>query len=146
MHDVIVPEEDHRTFAISHPDHLKLYASPLATQEDMHNVGHIHDNSHGEPHLNESHHNHSVSSSSTEHAAPEMMDPDVPILKRAHEASTIQLFFDLFFVANLTTFTSLHEIDTWTGKFPLFYSSPTRLCRTCANRQKISHHTSATLL
>ncbi|MCJ1286023.1 hypothetical protein MMC26_005365 [Xylographa opegraphella] len=114
MHDVIVPEEDHRTFAISHPDHLKLYASPLATQEDMHHVGHIHDNGHGEPHEHNSHHNHSISSSSTEHAVPDMKDPDVPILKRAHEASTIQLFFDLFFVANLTTFTSLHEINTWT--------------------------------
>ena len=117
MHDVIVPEQDHHTFAISHPDHLKLYASPLATQEDMHHVGHIHEKGHGDPHEHDSHHNNSVSSSSSHNGPPEIIDPDVPVLKRAHEASTIQLFFDLFFVANLTTFTSLHEIDTWTGKF-----------------------------
>ena len=108
MHKVIVPEEDFHTFAISHPDHLKLYASPLASQ-DTHAVGHT-NHSHGHAH------DHKSSSASSEHEIPEETDPDVPVLKRAHEASTIQLFFDLFFVANLTTFTSLHEIASWNGE------------------------------
>ena len=46
----------------------------------------------------------------------EIVDPEEPILKRAHEASTIQLFYDLFFVANLTTFTQVHEIDDVNSK------------------------------
>lgn len=29
-----------------------------------------------------------------------------------HEASMLELFFDLFFVANLATFTAYHEITT----------------------------------
>ena len=34
-----------------------------------------------------------------------------PRLHKAHEAPVIQLFYDLFFVANLTTFTSVHEVN-----------------------------------
>ena len=37
-------------------------------------------------------------------------DSEEPILKTAHESSVIQLFYDLFFVANLTTFTAIHEV------------------------------------
>lgn len=116
MHEVIVPEQDQHTFAISHPDHLKLYVSPLALQKDRHYVGHIHEHSHGNAH--EVTHDHGSTSSRSGHGVPEIEDPDTPVLKRAHEASTIQLFFDLFFVANLTTFTSIHEVDNWTGKPP----------------------------
>ena len=36
---------------------------------------------------------------------------DVPAFQRHAEATTQELFFDLFFVANLTTFTSLKEIN-----------------------------------
>ena len=41
-----------------------------------------------------------------------------PPLKRPHESSTIQLFYDLFFVANLTTFTSVHEINDKLSALP----------------------------
>lgn len=37
-------------------------------------------------------------------------EADQPIFKKHHESSTIELFYDLFFVANLTTFTANHEI------------------------------------
>ena len=36
---------------------------------------------------------------------------DVPVFKKHHEASSIELFYDLFFVANLATFTANHEIE-----------------------------------
>lgn len=36
--------------------------------------------------------------------------PDEPIFREHHESSTVELFFDLFFVANLATFTANHEI------------------------------------
>jgi hypothetical protein len=115
IHEVIVPEQDYHTFAISHPDHLKLYASPLATH-GTHHIGHTgHAQHHGEAHA------HGSVSSGSDHGSPAEQDPDVPVLKRAHEASTIQLFFDLFFVANLTTFTSLHEIDNWQGRSSILF-------------------------
>jgi len=34
----------------------------------------------------------------------------IPIFKHHTESSTVELFYDLFFVANLSTFTSNHEI------------------------------------
>lgn len=37
-------------------------------------------------------------------------DPDLPPFKHHHESSTVELFYDLFFVANLATFTANHEI------------------------------------
>lgn len=36
--------------------------------------------------------------------------PDEPLFREHHESSTVELFFDLFFVANLATFTANHEI------------------------------------
>jgi hypothetical protein len=36
--------------------------------------------------------------------------PDEPVFREHHESSTVELFFDLFFVANLATFTANHEI------------------------------------
>jgi hypothetical protein len=37
-------------------------------------------------------------------------DSDIPIFKEHHESSVVELFYDLFFVANLATFTANHEI------------------------------------
>jgi hypothetical protein len=36
--------------------------------------------------------------------------PDEPVFREHHESSTVELFFDLFFVANLASFTANHEI------------------------------------
>ena len=112
IHRIIVPEEDHHTFSISHPKHLRLIDTPLATERDPRHSSHS-DSSSKHPHhaVHEVHGDHSSSESHHDHT--EVLDPEEPVLKRPHEASTIQLFFDLFFVANLTTFTSNHEIDNW---------------------------------
>jgi hypothetical protein len=37
-------------------------------------------------------------------------DSNLPHFKHHHESSTVELFYDLFFVANLATFTVNHEI------------------------------------
>jgi low temperature requirement protein LtrA len=37
-------------------------------------------------------------------------DPETNAFSERHEASTLELFFDLFFVANLATFTQYHAI------------------------------------
>ena len=42
---------------------------------------------------------------------------DVPVFKPHREASTIELFYDLFFVANLTVFTKNHEINSGHGEY-----------------------------
>lgn len=39
-------------------------------------------------------------------------DKGVPAFREREEASSIELFYDLFFVANLTSFTNVHAIDT----------------------------------
>jgi hypothetical protein len=40
----------------------------------------------------------------------------VPIFKPHRESSTIELFYDLFFVANLTVFTKNHEVNSGKGE------------------------------
>jgi hypothetical protein len=42
---------------------------------------------------------------------PFELAPDEPPLRYQTESSTIQLFYDLFFVANLTTFTAKHDVS-----------------------------------
>lgn len=49
-------------------------------------------------------------SSSDEHH-PKHFENDTPHFKKHHEASSIELFYDLFFVANLATFTSNADIE-----------------------------------
>lgn len=41
---------------------------------------------------------------------------NLPAFREKEEASTIELFYDLFFVANLTSFTTVHAIDSKTSK------------------------------
>jgi low temperature requirement protein LtrA len=40
-----------------------------------------------------------------------------PQFQHYEETSNIQLFFDLFFVANLTSFTNAHEVNSANSKF-----------------------------
>jgi hypothetical protein len=51
---------------------------------------------------------------------------DEPQLQYEAETSSLQLFYDLFFVANLTTFTGDHEINNGEGEFPLPISATCR--------------------
>jgi hypothetical protein len=44
-------------------------------------------------------------------ASPIDNDEDPPQLYRHPDSTPIELFFDLFFVANLSTFTDTHEIN-----------------------------------
>ena len=120
---VIVPDEDVRIFGISHPEHLTLIETPLASKDD---IAHGHHGHHapktveaGESEEGSDSHSHTSESS----LEKRLNDPQEPILKRAHEAPTIQLFFDLYFVANLTVFSSQHEIHSWEGNVPPHYRS-----------------------
>jgi hypothetical protein len=113
VHKVMVPDEDLHIFGISHPGHVHLIQSPLATEEDLSHGHHSHPEVKGATHTVTEH---DASHSSTHSTEKRERHPDEPILKRAHEAPTIQLFFDLYFVANLTTFSGQHEIHDGNGK------------------------------
>ena len=62
---------------------------------------------------------------------PEASDAAVPTVRPRHEASELELFFDLFYVANLTTFTSQHKIEDRQSACPLRYSSLTCIVSSC---------------
>lgn len=126
--EILVADEELTHFTIAHPKSLPWFADPVSTPGER--------NGHG-GHQHPQHHQHTpasqiaieqpnmeTSSSSSlrekEQAhvsAHKLRSADgEPEFKRAHEASVIQLFYDLFFVANLTTFTSVHEINDGDSK------------------------------
>ena len=106
VHKVVVPDPDIHIFSIYHPGHVDFITTPLANQDEI-AAGH-----HSHPHHGPSHDSDSASSDDDEKAK----HADEPVLKTAHEAPTIQLFFDLYFVANLTTFSAQHDIHSANGK------------------------------
>lgn len=50
-------------------------------------------------------------------------DEGTPAFREREEASSIELFFNLFFVANLTSFTNVHPIDDRESMYLLAYDS-----------------------
>lgn len=78
---------------------LPLFASPLEEPSEHHNHGHESDSG-------------ASSTLGTEKASTEA---DQPKFRESEEASSIELFYDLFFVANLTSFTGVHSIDEPAG-------------------------------
>ena len=117
--EILVAEDDAIHFSIAHPKTLPWFASVLAP---VHEHGHSH-HQHGAARQVASQHQHSESNSLEEKEnarirAMKLRSADgEPPLKRAHESTVIQLFYDLFFVANLTTFTSVHEINDSSSKY-----------------------------
>ena len=108
LEEALTAEENETTFSLSHPKHVPLFSSPLESSKPEHEI-------HGDTLTKQPHH--STHATSRDHTPtshdvkPIHYDPDEPVLKRAHESSVIQLFYDLFFVANLTTFTEVHAIN-----------------------------------
>lgn len=107
---------------------LPIIASPLQGEgeEEEHGHGHGHEeHTYTQPAENKGLVHEEVSSADQD---------DVPVFRPKEEASTIELFYDLFFVANLTSFTNVHPIADHKGMllmslsllyffFFLFYSS-----------------------
>lgn len=66
-------------------------------------------------------------------ALPAISSTDGPVLyKPRHEASTIELFYDLFFVANLATFTAAHKHSDAECKCGLKGCKFSRLITSCS--------------
>lgn len=86
---------------------LPIIASPLQGEgeEEEHGHGHAHaheEHTYTQPAESKALVHDDVSSADR--------DDDVPVFRPKEEASTIELFYDLFFVANLTSFTNVHPI------------------------------------
>ena len=88
-------------FTLVHPKRIPFLGSPLRQTEAEHEIAEHH---HGA--AKEVDHE-SLHSGQQQ----ERLSRGEPPLKRSHESSVIQLFYDLFFVANLTTFTGVHEVN-----------------------------------
>ena len=119
---VIVTDHDHTVFAISHPKRLLLFASPLAAAKKNEEQRLPH--SHARPPQSLEGDNH-VPDSSFNHGA-EFQDPNEPSPKRSRESGVIQLFYDLFFIANLITFTKVHEVKNAYGSASIQNASQAR--------------------
>lgn len=113
-HVLVGDDEDETVFTITHPKQLSLFASPLVDEREAA----AHKRRHGADLLTNHPQRNVHGPENQREEEEEEEDPESPVLKRAHEASTIQLFYDLFFVANLTTFTAAHEIDDKESKRP----------------------------
>ncbi|MCJ1418351.1 hypothetical protein MMC32_004698 [Xylographa parallela] len=106
--DVLVAEQDRTVFSTAHPKHLPLLINPVEVEGEVHEQENA---THRQRELR-----HTVPES-TQHYRPlekcgsGSHASDEPVLHHNRESSVIQLFFDLFFVANLTAFTSAHEIN-----------------------------------
>lgn len=92
---------------------LPIIASPLQGEgEEEHGHGHGHeDHEYTEPLESKG--------LAHEHVSPLAQD-DAPVFRSKEEASTIELFYDLFFVANLTSFTNIHSITDHKGMLTIY--------------------------
>jgi hypothetical protein len=113
--DALTSDLDEHKFKILHPKHISLIKSPLIESQSAEIPSNHSDSSlskkepfsnveyQGVPPLEQKKGSHED-------------DPDFPRLRYEQESSTIQLFYDLFFVANLTTFTAKHQVSDSNSK------------------------------
>ena len=87
---------------------LPLIASPLEHEEHHH--GHEHATSHEHSHGSSETSIGKERVQSTGHQTRPTLHR-MPTFREREEASSIELFYDLFFVANLSSFTGVHTID-----------------------------------
>ena len=98
---------------------LPWIASPLEQEGGHHGHGHSHEQSehvsHGSSDALQKGNGHVTVHDSN--SSPTRYH--VPTFREREEATTIELFYDLFFVANLSSFTNNHPIDDSQSKIPL---------------------------
>lgn len=89
-------------------DYIPLFKSPL-----------INDGRHGSASSNQSHDDLEASKTNESTVMEVNSDSlhDNPHFHRHAEATNAELFYDLFFVANLTVFTAVHEVNDAKSKF-----------------------------
>ncbi|KAK2861097.1 hypothetical protein FQN49_004551 [Arthroderma sp. PD_2] len=82
---------------------LPFIANPVASEEDQRDEKKHHEGHHGIHHGLQP---------GTPPPEEQSFPTDCPVLKKNHEATTMELFYDLFFVATLAIFHATHEINT----------------------------------
>jgi hypothetical protein len=120
LSQVLIADLDETKFHFLHPRRIPWMQSPLNDEaqhgselasddeaKEAYFVVQTAENGHGNRKNNghNHHHHHPFQSNKFE------IGRDEPRLRYETKTSTIQLFYDLFFVANLTTFTAKHEIS-----------------------------------
>ncbi|MCJ1402513.1 hypothetical protein MMC11_005733 [Xylographa trunciseda] len=115
VQQVFITEKDETSFPHRKPKYTPLIKSPL--KQNKHHHRHL---GHGKTlfaSVNATHEGTDTQQEALdeeedeEEREIELLEDGEPELHRARETSVVQLFYDLFFVANLTTFTSVHEIS-----------------------------------
>ena len=108
---LLVASNDASKIETAHPWELHWFDSPIEKREEHGRNGSVDSDADELYKIKEMAHGHG-----DHHHHFEDVPEDEPLLKRPHEASSIHLFYDLFFVANLTTFTHVHDINDSTSK------------------------------
>ena len=137
---VLTEDQDIDTFSRSRPKHVPLWTSPLKEhgKGGQGEAGPTSRQSSEDQLLEHGIQQSSLDSAGGSETLPttahvlqhkEHFDSEEPVLKTPHESSVIQLFYDLFFVANLTTFTAIHEVTDAGSMQPIlltpFFIRPT---------------------
>lgn len=91
---------------------LPIIASPLQGEGEEEEHGH----GHGHGHEEHTYTQPAENKGSAHELVTSADQDDIPVFRPKEEASTIELFYDLFFVANLTSFTNVHAISDNKGK------------------------------
>ncbi|MCJ1280691.1 hypothetical protein MMC26_000008 [Xylographa opegraphella] len=115
VQQIFIAEKDESSFPHKKPKYTPLIKSPLKQNSRHHrdhghrkirsaSVDGVHESLETQQELEDD-------EEEEEEREIEMLEEGAPELHRARETSVVQLFYDLFFVANLTTFTSVHEIN-----------------------------------
>jgi hypothetical protein len=115
--DALTRDLDEHKFKILHPRHIPLFKSPLVESEEIDKREAAEKHGSPSPKNASSINSEQAGAPPLEHSkSPLDYDPDEPLLRYEHESSTIQLFYDLFFVANLTTFAANHQVSDAVSK------------------------------
>jgi hypothetical protein len=110
--NLLVADLDEHTFGFIHPRTVPFIQSPLTVSEV--------DSSKSSADFQEARSAHAPNEN-YETTVPNHKQHDraalEPSLRYHHESNTIELFYDLFFVANLTNFTGKHEVTNTSSMF-----------------------------
>ncbi|KAG9239974.1 bacterial low temperature requirement A protein-domain-containing protein [Calycina marina] len=85
------------------PTGVRFLSSPVVKRRSIYEINSSSETTEQKP---------EASSRETPVSGPKEVPSELPQLVRHKESTTIELFYDLFFVANLTTFTTVHEVNS----------------------------------
>ena len=113
VQQVFIVEKDETRFPYKRPKNTPLFKSPLQQDQNhrYHGPGKTRPALSGAVDGGPETQREENEQEEEEEQEIEILEDGEPQLHRARETSVVQLFYDLFFVANLTTFTGVHEIN-----------------------------------